>query len=153
MVVFTLSILFFVPCRAQTADEKIKTIVQRFMAAWNSHDAKAFAALFTRDADVTNWTGRTVRGRDQIEESMAPLFATAFSKSHQNASAISIRFIRPDVAAVDVGWTMTGVLEKDGSSRDDRNGLLNFVMVKDTDQWEIAVMHNLDISALKPSNK
>jgi hypothetical protein len=54
------------------------------------------------------------------------------------------------VAAVDVRWEMTGVMDAQGNSRPDRLGLLNFVMAKNDGQWQILVMHNLDLTALPP---
>lgn len=78
------------------------------------------------------------------------MFATVFKNSHQKYSDIKTRFIRDDVAAVDVRWAMTGLVDARGESRPDRDGLLSFVMTKDQGRWQIVVMHNLDLSALPP---
>jgi len=138
----------------KTGDERaIQGVADRFMEAWNHHDAKAFAEVFSEDADFTNWRAEGTSGRAKIEEFHAPMFATVFSKSHQEYTSIKTRFIRPDVAAVDVRWKMTGVLDRQGNPRPDREGLLNFVMAKNAGRWEIVVMHNLDISALPPPPK
>jgi uncharacterized protein (TIGR02246 family) len=80
------------------------------------------------------------------------MFATIFKKSHQTYTAIKTRFIRPDVAAVDVHWVMTGAMDAQGNPRPDRQGLLNFVMAKNDGQWQIVVMHNLDLTPLPPSS-
>jgi uncharacterized protein (TIGR02246 family) len=134
-------------------EHAIRTVMDRFMDAWNHHDAKAFAALFSEDADFTNGRGADASGRAKIEAFHAPMFATIFSKSHQEYTGIKTRFIRGDVAAVDVRWKMTGAMDAQGNPRPDREGLLNFVMAKNAGQWEIVVMHNLDISALPPPPK
>ena len=136
---------------AETDEHAIRSVMDRFMDAWNRHDAKAFAAVFSEDADFTNVRGVGASGRAKIEEFHGPMFATIFSKSHQEYSDIRTRFLRPDVAAVDVRWKMTGAMDAQGNPRPEREGLLNFVMVKDGGRWEIAVMHNLDISALPPA--
>jgi len=128
----------------------VRAVVDGLMNAWNGHDVKAFAALFTPDADFTNWRGAGASGRDKIEEFHARPFATVFKDSHQRYSDCKIRFIRPDVATVDVHWEMTGMVDAQGNPRPPRNGLLSLVMVKESGKWEIAVMHNLDISALPP---
>jgi uncharacterized protein (TIGR02246 family) len=122
------------------------------MDAWNRHDAKAFAAVFAEDADFTNWRGEGASGRSKIEEFHAPMFASIFKNSHQRYTAIKTRLIRPDVAAVDVHWEMTGAMDAQGNPRPDRQGLLNFAMAKNAGQWQIVVMHNLDLTALPPSN-
>jgi hypothetical protein len=44
-------------------------------------------------------------------------------------------------------------MDAQGNPRPEREGLLSFVMAKNAAQWEIVVMHNLDISALPPPPK
>jgi uncharacterized protein (TIGR02246 family) len=124
-----------------------------FVDAWNQHDAKAFAAVFAEDADFTNWRGQGASGRSKIEEFHAPLFATIFKNSHQTMTDIKIRFVRPDVAAVDVHWELTGQTDAQGNARPPRQGILNFVMAKKDGKWQIVVMHNLDLTALPPPAK
>ena len=136
------------------ADQKaIRELMDRFVDAWNRHDAHAFAAGFAEDADFTNWRGVGASGRSKIEEFHAPVFATIFKNSHQKYDDIKTRFIRDDIAAVDVHWEMTGATDPQGNPRPDRQGLLSFVMAKDTGRWQIVVMHNLDLSALPPLPK
>jgi len=57
-----------------TTDKRaIEAVVARFMEAWNHrHDAHAFAALFTEDADFTNVRGTHAHGRTAVEEFHAP---------------------------------------------------------------------------------
>jgi len=135
-------------------DEKaIRMLIDSFMEAWNRHDAHAFATLFAEDANFTNWRGMSATGRSKIEEFHAPIFATIFRNSHLENTDTKIRFIRADVAAVDVRWEMKGALDAQGNPKPDRRGLLNFVMSKNAGQWQIIVMHNLDLTALPtPSN-
>jgi len=135
-------------------DERdIREVVDQFMAAWNRHDARAFAEVFSEDAEFVNWRGEGATGRAKVEEFHTPVFATVFSKSHQEYSDIKTRLIRPDVAAVDARWKMTGLLDRQGNFRPDREGLLSFVMAKNAGRWESVVMHNLDTSALPPLPK
>jgi uncharacterized protein (TIGR02246 family) len=136
------------------ADEQaIRGVMDGFMDAWNHHDAKAFAAQFSEDADFTNVRGMGASGRSNIEQFHAPVFASIFKNSHQKYTDIKIRFIRADVAAVDVHWEMTGATDAAGNPRPLRDGLLNFVMVKGEGKWQIVVMHNMDLTALPPAPK
>lgn len=137
---------------SETDQQAIEGVMHRFVDAWNRHDAKAFASLFAEDADFTNWRGQGTSGRSKIEEFHAPMFATIFKNSHQSHTAIKARFIRPDVAAVDVRWEMTGATDAQGNLRPPRQGLLSFVMTKDAGKWQILVMHNLDLTVLPSSN-
>jgi uncharacterized protein (TIGR02246 family) len=139
---------------AQLVDtQQIHGVMNAFVDAWNRHDAKAFAAVFAEDADFTNWRGIGASGRSSIEAFHAPLFATIFKNSHQTLTDIKIRFVRADVAAVDVHWEMTGQTDAQGNPRPLRQGILNFVMAKNDGKWQIVVMHNLDLTALPPPAK
>jgi len=139
---------------AQLVDtQQIHGVMNAFVDAWNRHDAKAFAAVFAEDADFTNWRGMGASGRSRIEAFHAPLFATIFKNSHQTLTDIKIRFVRADVATVDVHWEMTGQTDAQGNPRPLRQGILNFVMAKNDGKWQIVVMHNLDLTALPPPAK
>jgi uncharacterized protein (TIGR02246 family) len=65
-----------------------------------------------------------------------------YSETHQTGHVRSVRFLKPDVAAVDVDWEMTGAKNPDGSMRPTRKGLHSLIMTKQSDgSWLIAVMH------------
>ena len=142
------SFLGMVRTSKETDENAIHAVINRFVDAWNHHDAKAFAAVFSEDADFTNVRGMGASGRAAIEAFHAPVFATIFSKSHLEYTDIKTRYLRSDIAAVDVRWKMTGAMDPQGNPWPEREGLLNFVMAKNDGRWEIAVMHNLEISAL-----
>ncbi len=120
------------------------------MDAWNRHDAKAFASLFAKDADLTNWRGQGATGRDAIERAHELSFATRFKTSHQTTENIKVRLIKPDVASVDIWWNMTGALDESGQPRPPRRGILSWVMTNEEGKWLIKVMHNLDLTAISP---
>ena len=127
-------------------DEKgIKQVLTAFVEAWNHHDAKAFSMVFAEDADFTNVRGMSAHGRAEVEKFHAPRFATKFKDSNQKIAEIKIRFITPDVAAVDARWEMTGAKGPDGQDIPLRKGLLNFIMTRSSGQWLIMIMHNMDL--------
>jgi len=127
-------------------DEKgIKQVLTGFVEAWNRHDAKGFSMVFAEDADFTNVRGMSAHGRTEVEKFHAPRFATNFKDSNQKITEIKIRFITPDVAAVDARWEMTGAKGPDGQDIPLRKGLLNFIMTRSNTQWLIVIMHNMDL--------
>ncbi|HVF86149.1 MAG TPA: SgcJ/EcaC family oxidoreductase [Pyrinomonadaceae bacterium] len=126
-------------------EEAIRKALSDFIAAWNTHDAKAFSMVFAEEADFTNVRGMSAHGRGEVEKFHAPRFATTFKDSHQKITDIKIRFIKPDVAAVDARWEMTGAKNAEGQDIPLRKGLLNFVMTKESDKWFITVMHNMNL--------
>ena len=123
----------------------IKKVLADQVEAWNRRDAKAFSMAFAEDADFTNVVGASAHGRAEVEKFHAPMFATIFKDSNLKMTKTKIRFIKPDVAAVDAWWEMTGAKTREGKEIPLRKGLLNFVMTKEGGRWFITVMHNMDL--------
>jgi uncharacterized protein (TIGR02246 family) len=131
-------------------------ITDRFLAGWNTHDAQLFASAFAPDADFTNVRGVSTSGRDNIEQFHTQAFQKMFMQSHLTAEVKRIRFLKPDVAVVDVRWEMTGALSLDGASIPFRTGLLDLAFTSSAGIWLIAVMHNQDltpVSTASPDSK
>ncbi len=155
---FTLGILLLFPKftfsqlndASQTAQPGDETVIHKtlnnFILAWNDHDATAFAATFTIDADFTNVRGDFAHGRAAIDSFHAPIFLGRFKNSHQTMSAVKIRFLTSDLAMVDAHWEMTGdVSPATGQVVPLRKGLLSFVMKRVGTDWLILIMHNTDL--------
>jgi uncharacterized protein (TIGR02246 family) len=130
------------------SEAAIHQVLVDFVSAWNVHDAAAFSMVFTEDADFTNIRGMGAHGRTNIDSFHAPVFRTWFKNSHQDIIRSTIRFISPDVAAVDAWWEMTGSTSPAGQSIPLRKGLLNFVMTRKNEKWLISVMHNMELAAI-----
>ena len=133
------------------AEEQIKAVVTTFAKAMNAKDAVALSRVFNDDADFTNVLGMTAHGRKAIEEFHRPLFEGDGTKgfpSFKNAVFqvvdTRIRFIRSDVASVDVSWMQTGST-LNGEDRGLRKGLMSWILTKEGGEWGIAVMHNMDL--------
>lgn len=134
--------------RADTDEAAIRTILATYEEAWNRHDARAFSLIFAPNAEFTNVRGVVYHGRAGIEKAHAPLFGTQFAQSHQQTTAVRMRFLRPDLAAVDVRWTMTGALNRQGSPRPKVQGLRNMILMKRRKAWSIVIFHNMEIAPL-----
>jgi uncharacterized protein (TIGR02246 family) len=126
-------------------ESSIRNVLKGFAEAWNRHDVEAFSMAFAEDADFTNVLGMSAHGRTGIAKFHAPIFATIFTDSSLTIDEVNIRFIKPDVAAVDERWKMTGASDRKGEEIPLRQGLLNLVMTKHDDRWLISVMHNMDL--------
>ncbi len=130
----------------KNANDSIQQTILRFSDSWNIHDAKAFSMLFAEDADFSNVFAESAKGRLAIEKFHAPMFSTIFKSSTLIAENKKVRFIKPDVAAVDIAWRMTGATFPDGKPWADRKGLANVIMTPQKNgQWVIVVMHNMDL--------
>lgn len=128
-------------------EHEARKVVASLTAAWNVHDAQAFAANFAQDADFTNVFGMHASGRDAIERFHAPIFETMFKDSRLTATDLRVRPIRADVAAIDMRWEMTGARDPNGNEWPSRRGLINMLVTRNDGDWEIAVMHNMELAS------
>lgn len=127
-------------------------ISRDFESAFNAHNAKALANLFLLNAEFTNVVAASVKGRKAIEDFHETMFMGkpgyfSFKNSTLKNEIPKISFIKPDVASVDIFWTMDHCLLPDGSELKNRKGLITLLLVKTHDQWGIAVMHNAELSS------
>jgi uncharacterized protein (TIGR02246 family) len=127
------------------AARAIDGIVARIVDAWNRHDPSAFAAAFANDAEFINVFGMVQKGRAEIRAAHAPIFKTMFKDSRLSVTETRVRLIRPDVASVDVKWTMTGARDPRGNPWPQREGLLNWIVTDHDGTWLIDVSHNMDL--------
>jgi uncharacterized protein (TIGR02246 family) len=131
-------------------DSGVQRVVAEFADAWNRHDPAAFAAVFAEDADFTNVAGKSLHGRDRIQAFHSKMFSTRFKDSHMTAEQVAVRWVKPDVAAVDVHWSMTGARDDSGAERPPRAGVLIWVVAQTGDRLSILVMHNQELNHPAP---
>ncbi|MCO6457854.1 MAG: SgcJ/EcaC family oxidoreductase [Pirellulaceae bacterium] len=83
----------------QAADEAaIRKAVEAYVTAFNQHNAKALAALWSPEAVYTNpLSGVEVTGREEIEKQFESIF-TETKEARLEATTDSVRFISPGVA-------------------------------------------------------
>jgi len=127
------------------AGNAIRRIADSLADAWNRHDAAAFAGNFAEDADFTNVFGMHARGRSAIEGFHRPVFETIFKQSRLTIDETRARFIRPDIAAADLHWTMEGARNPLGAEWPRRRELINMLVTREAGLWSITVMHNMDL--------
>jgi uncharacterized protein (TIGR02246 family) len=127
-------------------DERgIEEITQSFLDSWNNHDVKMFAELFAHDADFTNVIGTTVHGREEIETLHAPRFKTIFAESRQTLEEVKIRWLAPELAAVELRLSLEGAKDEHGAIRPTRRASLLLIEGLRDARWEILVAHNTEI--------
>ena len=139
------------PAPPPASDEAlIRAIIAEQVTAWNAGDAKAFSASFADDGSFTNIRGTVFYGHRAFEDRHAEIFRGFFQGSKLAMSPTRIRFVRPDVAIVDVatelsqlrGRTPPGVKARPDGKIVTR---LQEVFVQDGGRWRIASYHNVDV--------
>jgi uncharacterized protein (TIGR02246 family) len=141
------------PNRSQSQDSaEIEALVAIEIEAWNRGDAKAFATRFAPDGGFTNVLGMVYYGREAFEQRHAEILKTIFKGSVLRQSIGKLRFIRPDVAVVDVDGEMTGYASLPPGIRTAADGVLRFklqmVLVREKGEWWITAYHNVAVTPL-----
>ena len=122
-------------------ESEIRQLQARQQDAWNRHDAKAYAALFTDDGDVVNVVGWWWKGRREIERQLTAAYAVVFRESRLTITDVEVRFLARDVAVAHVRWTMAGA-RTPSSIPEPRQGIQIQVLHKGGDIWRIAAFQN-----------
>jgi uncharacterized protein (TIGR02246 family) len=130
-------------------DARIREIIVGQVAAWNAGDAKAFSASFAADGSFTNIRGSVFYGHQAFEDRHREIFRTFFKGSKLAMSVGKIRFVRPDVAIVDIN---TEVSELSGTPPGVKPGAdgrirtrLQEVFVREGREWRVSSYHNVDV--------
>lgn len=127
---------------AQNKDEaEIRRVQTRQQDAWNRHDAKAYADLFSDDGDCVNVVGWWWKGRAEIEKKLGEAFAFVFRESTLTVEKVEVRFLTPQIAVAHVRWTMVGAKTPKGIP-EPREGIQTQVLQKRRGKWLIAAFQN-----------
>jgi uncharacterized protein (TIGR02246 family) len=128
-------------------EEAIMKVIAGTTEAFNKHDAKAFARFYTADAELVTVRGERMKGAAEIEKGLAAIFATRATAATLKTLDVSIRFIKPDVAAAHVTNEMSGVTSADGERTPPHRELSIRVLVKQSGTWRVTAFHNTIISS------
>ena len=87
-----------------------ETSIRRALAeqaeAWNRHDAKAWSASFTDDADFVNVLGMLFQGRAEIERRHADLFRSIFARSQVVVTTRKVRLLGKAAAVAETDYEL-----------------------------------------------
>ena len=121
--------------------EAIHKLAADVDAAWNERDAADLGALFTDDGDFRYHTGRSLRGRKQIEQFYASTAFPAMPTDLRHKTVPEhIRFVTDDVAIGDGSIQITHAATLDKEEEPYLSLLLTSVVVKEQGRWRIAAV-------------
>ena len=128
---------------AATADlDAIRQVQERQAAAWNRHDAAAYAALFTNDGDIVNVLGWWWQGRAAIESKPTSAFAWVFRDSTMTILNVQVKMWVPTIAIAHVQWRMEGAKVPPGAAEPPQQGIQIQVLRKVRYRWLIESFQN-----------
>ena len=144
----SLFLFFFVPAAAILAqsaqdDRDIRGLGAQVQEAWNKSDAKLLAALWLTDGDYVSSTGRTARGRDEVEKAFAEQWGEIYKGTKIAHTLTNVRFLRKDVAIADGAFEVSGMRDAAGKVLGSRSGLSTIVAVKKGTRWYVAALRGM----------
>ena len=119
-------------------DTEIRQLFREFVSAWNRHDAKAMAAMWTIDGDHMEPDGKHPRGRDEVGKLFEKEQATVFKNSKLSLDVNTVWFITASVALVDADYTLENVVDQEGKPVPTRKGHLTSVLLHENENWRVA---------------
>ena len=136
---------------AQTSADTaaIRQIVEDEITAWDQGDATAYSRHFAANGTFTNIRGEFFTGYAGFLRQHEMIFESLFKHTKLQQDIVSLRFITPDVAVVEVLTAVTGVarppprMTLDGQGRL-RTRLLQ-VVARQAGEWKIVAYHNVDL--------
>ena len=118
----------------------VEDFLDRFRMAWDAADARAYAALFTKDATYVIFLGEAVVGRTEIERNHVDVFGRWQKGTKMGVKAIAVQSLGADVCSV---LTVGGIGEKTPIAYDK---IQTFTLVRRGDRWLCAAFHNTAMS-------
>ena len=122
--------------------DAIRQVITETTAAFNLHDAKAFARYYTPDAWLVTVRGESMAGTAEIENGLTSVFESRAKSAKLEALDVSIRFIRPDVALAHVLNELSGLKSPSGEVLPAHRELSIRVLVKNDGVWRVTAFHN-----------
>jgi uncharacterized protein (TIGR02246 family) len=130
----------------QTMDDDervIRGMVAQAVDRLNRGDVTAFDAFWDDTADYVGVNGRLVRGKAAIQALFRQM-ATG-SAGQQAVTVEQVRFVTPEVAAVDGSWTVTGAQDADGNELPPIEGRGFELVRKRSGQWKFIATREMVI--------
>ena len=147
-------------CAKEAPSEPPELLIRKALAeqedAWNRHDAKAWVAAFTEDAEFINILGTSLQGRAEIERRHDEIFRTIFARSRVAVQTRKVRALGSGAALAETDYQLRdydrlppGIrpTDADGTLRT----RLKYVWERRPEGWRIVSAQNTAILPLPSS--
>jgi len=136
LILFVLLVSFPVQCFPQKPDKsEIIDRVRELENAYNSEDAKAYAAIYAENGSHTYANGVTHRGRKEIETGLMESFAGPMKGTKMKITPEAIQFVADNIAIEQASFILTGFKMPDGTEIPAINGICLAVYQKLEKEW------------------
>jgi uncharacterized protein (TIGR02246 family) len=124
----------------------IEAVFARMAELWNQHDTRAYAALWTEDADFVNVVGMHRHGRKELLAELDYLHTDRFKNTHIRIECHTVQFLTPELALAHVWWEMNGDPGIPGFPTENgrRRGVFTHVLRLTPEGWRFIASQNTD---------
>ena len=141
-----------VPGTAIAADQTIDAFEAAQQAAWNAHDAAAYAAAFDQNADVITMLGWHWTGQAEVATNLGDGFKVVYARAHLRLSDARVRTLTPDLALVTLSWSIDGARAIDtGFAAGEQHGIETQLLQRSGDSWRILSQQDTAAAAPAPA--
>jgi len=125
--------------------QALHQVAEKWEQSWNRHDMEAFATLFADDVQFVTKSGTWFQGKQATMNHHKQNHATVFKNSTWTTDNVAIKYVKPDVALIHIGWGLSGDSHHDGTPSSPRHGISTWVVEKRQGQWLLLAVHNVNI--------
>lgn len=130
---------------------ELNALPAKWQRYWNTHNMDSMGTLLREDVDFVTVTGRWSKGKSEAIKHHKERHSFMFKSSVWQNDSIAIKYVKPDLAILHIGWGMSGDVEADGTPRKPRHGIFTWVVTKQKNKWLLLSVHNVNISATIPA--
>ena len=111
---------------------------------WNSHNMDSMGTMLRKDVDFVNVAGIWLKGKTETVKDHKQKHQTMFRNSVWTTDSVEVKYVKPDLAIMHIGWGLSGDFDPDGTPRQPRHGIFTWVIIKDKGQWQLLAVHNVN---------
>ncbi len=125
---------------------RLNALASRWERYWNKHNMDSMATMLKPDVDFVNVAGIWLKGRPAtVADHKQKHEGVIFKNSTWSTDSVAIKYVKPDLAIVHIGWGLKDDYDADGTPRKPRHGIFTWVVVKEKEEWLLLAGHNVNI--------
>jgi uncharacterized protein (TIGR02246 family) len=113
-------------------ENAIKAVLARFYDGWNTHNVEKMVSVYSEDVDHINTYARWNKGKPAIRQDLKTFHAGPGKSSRKTYTVEKMRFIKPDVAVVQVRSLSTV------------GNIGTYVMTNESGEWLVVSFTNVE---------
>ena len=119
-------------------------LIDSLAACWNRADAQGLSMLWQADGDIIVPDGSWVKGRIQIENFYAGVFAREYGASRAIVTIGQLRFLSTDVALIDGQFIVRRVLYTNNQELPPERGFFSIIARRASGRWLIVAVREME---------